>query len=380
MQAAADLHIHSCFSMASSPRMVPEEIIKGCRVKGISVIGTGDILHPEWRRMWQDVPIDDDIIVVPTTEIEGAGRVHHVILLPDFDAAAELAKRLGPHSKDMDSNGRPRVPLSGEEILFHVHAVGGIGGPAHAFTPYTSVYAMHPSLSSCYADEQVDLLELGLSADSRYGAGIAELAKVPFLTNSDAHSPEPSKLGREFTVLELKRSDAIGVLDAVQQAKIVMNVGFFPEEGKFNRTACSRCFRQFSFEEAAATSWKCPDDGGRIKKGVQERAQSLSSGPVSERPPYLHIIPLSEIIQRVLDTKSPTTRRCRDLYCQCIDRFGDEITTLMKTPPEEIAAINIRLSKAIRSFREGHIILHPGGGGKYGSFEIPDLYDPYPNH
>ena len=52
----------------------------------------------------------------------------------------------------------------------------------------------------------------------------------------------------------------------------------------------------------------------------------------------------------------------------------------MKTPPEEIAAINIRLSKAIRSFREGHIILHPGGGGKYGSFEIPDLYDPYPNH
>ena len=85
------------------------------------------------------------------------------------------------------------------------------------------------------------------------------------------------------------------------------------------------------------------------------------------------MFPLSDIIQRVLDTKSPSTRRCRDLYCRCIDRFGDEITTLMKTPPEEIAAIDIRLSKAIRSFREGHIILHPGGGGKYGSFEIPDL-------
>ena len=380
MQAAADLHIHSCFSMASSPRMVPEEIIKGCKVKGISVIGTGDILHPEWRQMWQDTPVDDDIIVVPTTEVEGAGRVHHVILLPDFNAAADLAQRLGPHSKDIDTNGRPRVPLSGEEILSHVHAVGGIGGPAHAFTPYTSVYAVHPSLSSCYGDEPVDLLELGLSADSRYGAGIAELSSVPFLTNSDAHSPEPSKLGREYTVLELNRSDASGVLDAVQQGKIVMNVGFFPEEGKYNRTACSRCFRQFSFEEAAATSWKCPDDGGRIKKGVQERAQSLSSGPVSERPPYLHVIPLSEIIQRVFDTKSPTTRRCRDLYCKCIDRLGDEITILMKIPPDEIAAIDFRLSCAIRSFREGHIILHPGGGGKYGSFEIPGLRDPNPNH
>lgn len=30
-----DLHIHSCFSMASSPRMLPEPIITGCRLKGI---------------------------------------------------------------------------------------------------------------------------------------------------------------------------------------------------------------------------------------------------------------------------------------------------------------------------------------------------------
>ncbi len=373
MQAAADLHIHSCFSMASSPRMVPSEIIRGCRVKGISVIGTGDILHPEWRQMWEDTPIDDDIIVVPTTEVEGSGRVHHLILLPDYDAAQDLAKRLGPVSSDMNTNGRPRVPLSGEEILSHVHAVGGIGGPAHAFTPYTSVYAVHSSLSSCYGDEQVDLLELGLSADSRYGAGIAELAHIPFLTNSDAHSPEPSKLGREFTVLTLDRTDSSGVLSAIRQGKIVMNVGFFPEEGKYNRTACSRCFRQYTLQEAVSLSWKCPDDGGRIKKGVAERAESLSSGSISERPPYLHVIPLSEIIQRVLDTKSPATRRCRSLYRECIDRFGDEITLLMKASPEEIASVDTRLSHAIRAFREGNIILHPGGGGKYGSFEIPDL-------
>jgi len=373
MQAAADLHIHSCFSMASSPRMKPKEIITGCRVKGISIIGTGDILHPEWRRMWQDTPIDDTIIVVPTAEIEGAGRVHHLILLPDYEAAEELAERLGTRAKDIHTNGRPRIQLSGEEILFHVHAVGGLAGPAHAFTPYTSVYAVHSSLSSCYGNEKVDLLELGLSADSEYGASIGELASIPFLTNSDAHSPEPSKLGREFTILELERPNVTSVLDAVQNGKIVMNVGFFPEEGKYNRTACSRCFRHFSLDEAETYSWKCPHDGGRIKLGVIERAMQLSSGLPTRRPPYLHVIPLSEIIQRVLAMKSPATQRCKDMYDTCIDRFGNEISVLINIPSQEIAEIDIRLSRAIEAFREGHILLHPGGGGKYGSFDIPGL-------
>ena len=296
MQCAADLHIHSCFSMASSPRMVPEEIAKGCRVKGITVIGTGDILHPEWRRMWQNTKPVDDILVIPTTEVEGNGRVHHIILLPDYNAACDLSSRFAPYSKDIESNGRPRVKLSGEEILAHVHEVGGIGGPAHAFTPYTAIYAAHDSLSSCYGDEQVDVLELGLSADSSYGAGIQELNGIPFLTNSDAHSPEPSKLGREFTVLDVTSFSVKGILDSVKKSNIVMNVGFFPEEGKYNRTACSRCFTQFSYEEASALSWKCPEDGGRIKKGVSDRAKKLSSGQVTPRPPYLHLIPLSEII------------------------------------------------------------------------------------
>lgn len=199
------------------------------------------------------------------------------------------------------------------------------------------------------------------------------MASIPFLTNSDAHSPEPSKLGREFTVIDIKRKDELGVLDAVKNGKIAMNVGFFPEEGKYNRTACSRCFKQFSNDKASSLRFKCPDDGGRIKKGVFDRAKSLSSGTITSRPPYLHLIPLSEIIQRITDTKSPSTRRCRDIYDQCIEKFGDEITVLTNASPEDICKINSRLSDAVIAFREGHIILHPGGGGQYGSFEIEGI-------
>ncbi|MDD1723708.1 MAG: endonuclease Q family protein [Methanospirillum sp.] len=371
MDYAADLHIHSCFSMASSPRMVPEEIIAGCRVKGISIIGTGDILHPEWRRMWQDTRIPDDILVLPTTEVEGEGRVHHLILLPDYDSAADLADRFIPYSKNISSNGRPRVNLSGESILQEVHEAGGIGGPAHAFTPYTSVYAAHDSLLSCYGSETVDLLELGLSADSSYGAGIPELRDIPFLTNSDAHSPEPAKLGREFTVLAIERFDTRSVLGAVGKGNISLNAGFFPEEGKYNRTACSRCFRQYPREEAASLRWKCPEDGGRIKEGVRDKASSRSSGVGTVRPPYLHLIPLAEIIQRMYHTSSPNTKTCKDLYYACISTFGDEITLLTRTPPDRIASFHQGLHDAVMAFREGRIILHPGGGGQYGSFEIP---------
>lgn len=357
--------------MASSPRMVPEEIIAGCRVKGISVIGTGDILHPEWRRMWQENRVPEDVLVLPTTEVEGEGRVHHVILLPDYDTAADLASRFAPYSRNISSNGRPRVNLPGERILQEVHEAGGIGGPAHAFTPYTSVYAAHDSLQSCYGDEPVDLLELGLSADSSYGAGIPDLKRIPFLTNSDAHSPEPAKLGREFTILGLKRFDILSVLDAVREGNIRMNVGFFPEEGKYNQTACSRCYRQFTREEAAGLKWKCPGDGGRIREGVKDRAASLSSGTVLGRPPYLHLIPLAEIIQRMHHASSPNTKRCRDLYHACVTTFGDEITLLTRTPPGQIASFHQGLHDAVVAFREGRIILHPGGGGAYGSFEIP---------
>jgi len=367
-----DLHIHSCFSMASSPRMLPEPILTGCRLKGISVIGTGDILHPVWRDMWEKTTVPDDMIIVPTTEVEGADRVHHLILLPDYEACRDLADALTPFSKNIGKNGRPQVKLTGEDIASRVHDLDGMIGPAHAFTPWTSLYASHNSVSSCYGDEPIDLLELGLSADSGYGSRIADLAGVPFLTNSDAHSAEPAKLGREFTRIEINsvRPDTATVLDAIKAGTIVMNAGFFPEEGKYNRTACTRCFTPYSLSEAEEHGWKCPLDKGRIKKGVRDRAEELSSGPETRRPPYLHIIPLAEIIQRTLKTCSPTTKKCSDLYQRCLIAFGDEISVLTETPVDDLREFHMELGDAVAAFREGKVTLHPGGGGKYGTFDL----------
>jgi len=369
MLANADLHIHSPFSIAVSRSMQPEQLIKSCVTKGLQVLGSGDALQPAWRHCWEPF-LDNDagIVIVPTGEVEDKKRVHHLILAEDFAQFDALRELLAPQSRSILTNGRPHVVLSGEEIAVLAHEVGALIGPAHAFTPWTAMYAYHNSVAECYGNEPIDFLELGLSADSSYGAGIRELDHVPFLTNSDAHSPQPEKMGREFNQLELGNLTVREVLDSIKSGAIVMNAGFFPEEGKYNRTACVRCFTQYSLEDATRLAWRCPIDGGIIKKGVSDRARELSAGSPRLRPPYLHIVPLGQIIQTVENVSSPGTKRCRLIYDAFISAFGNEIDVLINAPVPEIRAVNPNVAAAIDALRTQRVILHPGGGGKFGTF------------
>ncbi|MCX6693815.1 MAG: endonuclease Q family protein [Methanomicrobiales archaeon] len=372
MQGYADLHIHSCYAMASSRQMLPKNILVACRVKGISILGSGDALHPAWEAAWAPFLENDyGITVVPTAEVEDRARVHHLMIGEDFEVFNALREALAPQSRDVHSAGRPHVKLWGEEIARLTHAAGGLIGPAHAFTPWTSLYAAYSSLQECYGTERVDLLELGLSADSSYGEAIPDLYEVPFLTNSDAHSPDSERIGREYSVLDCTRPDARSVVSAVRDGRILSNVGFFPEEGKYNRTACTRCFHQFSYDDAVKYRWRCPDDRGLIKKGVRDRARELASGAVRPRPPYIPMVPLGTVIRYILGTSSSRTKRCQALYYQFIETFGTEIEALTMTPVEELREVDSRVADAVGALRRGEVSLCSGGGGKYGTFTLP---------
>jgi uncharacterized protein (TIGR00375 family) len=372
MDLACDLHLHSAFSIATSPRMLPGPILLACRRKGLGAVGSGDALLPGWRAAWERCrERGSGTLVVPSAEVEDRDRIHHLILMEDFSGFASLQEAFSVHSRDLLTTGRPRVRLSGEEIARSVHARGGLVGPAHAFTPWTSLYARYDTPAGAYGAEPVDFLELGLSADSSYGAAVPELYAIPFLSHSDAHSPDPASCGREFSVLSVREVTVPGVLEAISRGGVVMNAGLFPEEGKYNRTACSRCYRQFGAGEAAALSWRCPDDGGRIKKGVLDRSRELSTGAARTRPPYLHTIPLVQVIQRVLGVSSPRTRGVQALYDRFLDQFGDEIRVLAGAAPGDLAAVHPGVAGAVRALREGRVLLTAGGGGRYGSFAFP---------
>jgi uncharacterized protein (TIGR00375 family) len=372
MLANADLHIHSPFSIAVSRFMQPEQLLKGCVTKGIQVLGTGDALQSDWQNSWKSfMENDSGIVIVPQGEIEDEKRVHHLILAEDLAQFVQLRDLLKGTCKSFETSGRPHVYLSGEEIANAAHDVGALVGPAHAFTPWTAMYAYFDSVPACYGNAKIDFLELGLSADSSYGAAIPDLYEVTFLTNSDAHSPYPDKLGREFNRILLPHRSVKDVLESIKKGTIEMNAGFFPEEGKYNRTACTRCYVQYSLKDAIQHRWRCPEDGGIIKKGVSDRAKELASGGTPHpRPPYIHILPLGQIIQTMENASSPNTKKCKAIYASLISTFGNEIAVLIDAPIAGIRAIHPKVAEAVDTLRSGTVLLHPGGGGKYGTFSL----------
>ncbi|MDI6884479.1 MAG: endonuclease Q family protein, partial [Hadesarchaea archaeon] len=316
---AADLHIHSKYSGATSTRMVLDTIAQQARLKGLAFVGTGDVFHPRW---FESIKAELEEVAegtfehpryhtkfILTVEVEDKHRVHHLILLPSLTTVESMREELAKHSSDIDADGRARVELDAPEIVDITLRHGCLIGPAHAFTPWTSMYKEFDSMQACYGDRAGDVkfLELGLSADTSMADRIAELWDVTFLSCSDAHSPWPDKLGREFNCFGLVEPTYAEIIKAIKREngrRISLNVGFDPRLGKYHITACSRCFKQFTFEKAKSIRWRCDGCGGWVKKGVWDRVNELADYPEPKHPPhrpnYLRIAPLAEVIALAL--------------------------------------------------------------------------------
>jgi len=386
MKVNADLHLHSKYSMACSKKMELPTIASEASKKGMELIGTGDCTHPKWLEEIKKAAISDEeirignIFFIPTTEVEDIDRVHHLLILPSISKAEELAERIAPFG-NLETDGRPAVKLDGCEIAEIARDLGALIGPCHAFTPWTALYGYHDSLESCYGDmtEYISFIELGLSADSNYADRIEELNRLTFLTNSDAHSPSTNKLAREFTQFNVPDITFEGLKKAILREQgygATLNVGFFPEEGKYNRSACIKCFTQYPLPEAEASRWRCPICRGIIKKGVADRVNELADFKEprhpDHRPPYLHLIPLAEIIQMALGHASVQTKGVKTAWETIVEHFGNEVEALIYAEPEALKIVDDRVVSAILAFRKGDVIIHPGGGGQYGWLELPD--------
>ncbi len=375
----ADLHIHSHYAAASSKYMTIETLAREAPKKGINLIGSGDCLHQGWIREIRDNKEIFEGLFIPTCEVEDTNRVHHLIILPSITKAEELRETFAPHSNDIDSDGRPRINLSGSEIAEAARDVEALIGPAHVFTPWTALYAYHDSLRDCYGDmtDYISFIELGLSADSSYADRISDHHDLTFLTNSDAHSPWPIRLAREFTRFKMEDTTFDELKMAILRKKgrgPSLNVGLPPEEGKYNKTACTRCYRQFNLEEAIKVGWRC-DCKGLIKKGVFDRVMELADLENPEhpphRPPYLHLIPLAEIISLAVGY-GVNTKSVNRIWDKLVMQFGSEVAVLIDSNQDELEEFDTRVVHAINAFKEGRFVVEPGGGGNYGTIKLPE--------
>lgn len=386
MQINADLHLHSRYSMACSNKMELPVMAKEAAKKGIDLVATGDCTHPEWLKDIRKAAVDDETIAIGktnfliTTEVEDNSRVHHLLLLPSISKAEELAERLTKFS-NLKADGRPTVRLNGCEIAEIAKDVEALIGPCHAFTPWTALYAYHDSLESCYGDmtDYISFLELGLSADSDYADRIKELHRLTFISNSDAHSPWANKLAREFNQINVPEVTFKGLKKAILRENgygVTYNAGFYPEEGKYNESACIKCYTHYTYEQCLSSSWKCSNCGGVIKKGVKDRVGELANFDEPEhpdhRPPYVHLMPLSEIIMTAIGHASINTKGVQTAWNDLIERYGNELNVLLNAETDDMKYLDSRIVNAITAFREKKLIIHPGGGGQYGSIEIPE--------
>jgi uncharacterized protein (TIGR00375 family) len=345
--------------MASSKDMLIKNMAPKSKLKGLQLLGTGDGIYSF-----------EDMDFVLTTEVEGKHRIHHLIIIPDIGIARELSSRLPSKNKTID--GRPKTRYGGAELLELVREYDCLIGPAHAFTPWTGMYKSYDSIYDCYG-KKPDFVELGLSADTFMADTIKELKDFPFITNSDAHSPWPHRLGREFNQIELEDISFSSIKKAFRQKDIKANYGLIPNLGKYHMTACTKCYKLINPVAAKENKMRC-SCGGTVKKGVDFRISEIADYEKPKhpdfRPKYVHLMPLAELISTVYD-KGVTTKTVQGIWQKLIDNFGTEIDVLINAPVDDIKKIDLNVAPAIEAFRNNSINVIPGGGGKYGqiSFE-----------
>jgi uncharacterized protein (TIGR00375 family) len=384
----ADLHIHSRFSGATSDKMNIKTISLEAPRKGVDVVGTGDCLHGGWMDEIKQCNLVEEgtfelnkTRFILSTEVEALGRVHHLLFFPGFSSVIDFKERIKSKSKNLETDGRPNVSMTGEELAQVAKDLDALIGPAHAFTPYTSMYACYDSLKDCYGSmvDYVSFVELGLSADSSFADKIQELHRLTFLTNSDCHSPHPVRLGREFNRFQVKEPSYNEIKKAILRKdgnKPVLNVGLPPQEGKYHETACSRCYIHYEINDAMRRKWKC-GCGGRIKKGVKdninEKADFAEPCHPDHRPEYVYLIPLAEIITKAVGQRNPFTQTVTKRFNELVDVFGSEINVMLEADINKISRVTApAITQAIQAFRDKKVIVIPGGGGEYGKIKLPD--------
>ena len=58
----ADLHIHGRYSMATSKNMTPEVIAPQAKLKGLDLVGTGDVLNSKWLQILDETIEETEIV------------------------------------------------------------------------------------------------------------------------------------------------------------------------------------------------------------------------------------------------------------------------------------------------------------------------------
>ncbi|MDD5072207.1 MAG: endonuclease Q family protein [Candidatus Omnitrophica bacterium] len=397
MEFAADFHIHSRYSRATSGSMNVKELSRWAKIKGISLLGTGDFTHPLWfselkselQEAGGGLYEHGGVNFILTVEVfnnfyvEGKSkRIHNMVFVPDMGTAERLNAKLG-ECGDLFSDGRPILNMSARDL---VRACLDVSPdcfivPAHAWTPHFSIFGSNSGFNSveeCFKDEAKNIycLETGLSSDPAMNWRLGKLDRYSLISNSDSHSPQ--KIGREANVFDcgLDYREIIGALKAKDRKKFLYTVEFYPQEGKYHYDGHRNCNSRVSPKEAIKNRNLCPVCGKKITVGVMHRVEELADRPEGFVPegaiPFKSMIPLAQIIADARGVGEQSVAVERE-YMSLVNKCGSEFNILLKMGENDLRAqLPERVAEGVIRVRNGKVDILAGYDGEYGKIKIFD--------
>lgn len=412
MKLIADLHVHSHYSRATSKALDFPHLAQWAQLKGVHVVGSGDIAHPGWlaemrehlepaepglfrlkpeiaKAVREVVPArcENDVRFLLAGEISNiykkggkTRKVHNVIFAPSLEVVAQIQAELEKIG-NIRADGRPILGLPSRDLLEIIlevdercHLI-----PAHIWTPWFSLLGSksgYDSVEECFEDltPHIFALETGLSSDPPMNWRVSSLDRYTLVSNSDAHSPQ--KLAREATLFDcelsydalfaaLRGDDADGCLGTLE---------FFPQEGKYHHDGHRKCGINWKPSVTMAHGGICPVCGKPVTVGVYHRVEELADRPEGTiKPnalPFYSLIPLPEVVGELLGVGSGS-KRVKQEYERLLAALGPELSILFDVPLEEIAAVGgEKLAAGIGRMRRGEVKTIAGYDGEYGVIQL----------
>jgi uncharacterized protein (TIGR00375 family) len=398
MRIIADFHIHSKYARATSPRCDIKGLSEGARMKGIGLMATGDFTHPLYfNELRSGLHGHDEgesglfthrgIRFILSTEVavtyDRGGlnkRMHHVVLAPSFDVAAQINDRLSRYG-NLKEDGRPTLLMSSAHLAEELFSISRevVIIPAHAWTPWFSIFGSKAGVDTveeAFEDQagRIFALETGLSSDPAMNWMLSALDRYTLVSNSDAHSPE--KLGREANVLDLPSFTYRSVTDAIRTRKgFVKTFEFYPEEGKYHFDGHRKCGVLMSPEEARAKNDTCPVCRRKLTIGVMHRVSELADRKAGFRPPgavpFQYIVPLVTVISKALG-KPEASAVVAEEQSRLVRYFGSEFAVFEATEEQVRLATGREIADALVRVNSGKVRWIPGYDGVFGQLVLGD--------
>lgn len=407
MRIVADFHIHSPYARAVSKAMTLENLDHWARLKGITVLGTGDFTHPMWireiknrlepaeqglyklkRKATRGKRQETETRFILTAEISSiyskggkTRRIHNLVFFPSIASVEKFNSILGSQA-NLKSDGRPIVGLGSKELLkialdadpecFFV--------PGHIWTPWFSIFGSKSgfdAVEECFDEYSkfIFAIETGLSSDPAMNWRLSALDKYALLSNSDSHSLR--RIGREANIFEAGLSYR-GIIEAIKSKdskRFLSTIEYFPEEGMYHYDGHRACKTRMHPAETKKSGIQCPVCKRPVTVGVMYRVDELADRPEGFRPvnaiPFKNMVPLDEIIAESFGLASALNKRVGEEYQKLVAEFGGELAVLFDRSRDDLSrSAKPEVVEGIMRVREGKLHIEPGFDGEYGKVKI----------